>query len=112
MTLLKIIFYFISVYGLSFMMVYQEGPFNIFTRIRKLNNGLNKLLSCMFCTPTWLGMIFSLVNMLLFTSAPFTLGFIIFGNICYWPLIFIFDMLTTPVIVHFMDLIENKLSNN
>jgi len=111
MIILKIILYFIAIYGLSFMMVYQNGPFNLFSHIRNISKGLKDLLSCMFCTPTWLGMFASLLNITIFQTTPFTVGFLIFGSITYWPLIIMFDILITPVVVHFIDLIENIISN-
>lgn len=62
-------------YGFSNMVVFQDGPFKIFKRIKKLFYSIDKsayeVLTCMICFPTWAGFIFSLMN-ILFIDKPFT----------------------------------------
>lgn len=109
----KLLIYFLCVYGLSFMLVYTSGPFDIFNKIRsiggKISPKITELLSCMFCTPTWVGIVFSLLNIIFFPFYQFTPGFLIFGNIHWWPIILVIDMLSTPSVVHFMDVIETLI---
>lgn len=111
--LLKIIIFWLSAYGISFMLVYTSGPFKIFSRIRKLGGkispSITELLSCMFCTPTWVGMIASFLNLILFPMIPFTPAFLLINNIKYWYLILFLDMLSTPSIVHLIDVCENLI---
>lgn len=111
MILTKLLIYFLAAYGFSFMLVYTSGPFDIFTKIRKyggmISSKITELLSCMFCTPTWVGMFFSLINIMFIPTIPFTPGFIIFGSVSLWPAIFVMDMFATPAMVHLIDVVEN-----
>lgn len=69
-------------YGFSEMVVFGEGPFGIFEWWRntadKIGTGFGKLFQCMMCFPTWLGLMFSLIDVFLIPSAAFTPFSIIF----------------------------------
>lgn len=89
---LYVILYAISLFGLSWILVYGEGPFNVVSHIRNyfssINANLRQLWSCMMCMPTQLSFLLSLVSLLCgvyFT--PFTL---MFGSV--WYLAIPFDM--------------------
>lgn len=77
--LLFLIFVILN-YGMSNMIVFSNGPFHIFQKLRnfaeKISSQLGELFSCMICYPTWNGMILSAISLILgvyFT--PFTLIF-------------------------------------
>jgi hypothetical protein len=112
----KIILYWLSAYGISFMLVYTTGPFRIFSRIRNIADRnspmLSELLSCMFCTPTWVGLISSVINVLFLPSIPFTPAYILINDIELWPLIIMIDMLSTASIVHLMDVTETFIDSH
>lgn len=84
MKLLILIVYVFTCYGISNMVVYSDGPFNVFSNFRKLmfkiNNNLGELFSCMMCFPMWVGIIFSLIDIFLFTSFNLTPFNIILHN--------------------------------
>lgn len=78
------LFYFFififTVYGLSNMIVYSNGPFNIFSGFRslmnKVNPNLGELFSCMMCFPFWGGVMVSAIDMYLMKStviSPFNI---------------------------------------
>lgn len=93
--MIEIIVYFIFLYGLSNLLVYGTGPFNMLGKMREYANKLLKtlgdMLNCMMCTSANIGWIFSAINMLFF-NVPFTPMMIMYGGILPWPMIIFFDM--------------------
>ena len=77
MNLLAIFLVFSMVcYGLSNIVVFSYGPFNIIAKIRNgissLHPQLRELLSCMICFPFWAGVFLSFLSCLIGTHlAPF-----------------------------------------
>lgn len=63
-------------YGLSNMMIYGTGPFNVFEKWRSftehVSQPLNKLFTCMMCLPFWIGAILSVIDIFLLTTTVFT----------------------------------------
>lgn len=65
---------------MSNMIVFANGPFHIFEKVRSVANSLSsqlgEMFSCMICYPTWNGIILSVISLVIgvyFT--PFTLLF-------------------------------------
>lgn len=92
-----LIVYVFTAYGITNMFVYLNGPFGIFEKIRKVSHWihpqLGELFSCMACCSTWIGIAFSLIDMLLITENIFTPGSLLFGRHTeYWYLILLFDI--------------------
>ena len=109
------ILYVLVAYGISFMFVYSNGPFHIFDKIRtiakKIHPHMEELLSCMFCTPTWVGFGLSVFDSI------FRLGFTPFHTL--WNasgvnviLITMFDMVVTASSVYLINTIQNRLEND
>jgi hypothetical protein len=75
--------YILVAYGACNVIVFSDGPFYIFSRLRNWANNINthfgKMFSCMMCLPANFGWICSLFNWF-FISIPFTPFNIIFGN--------------------------------
>ena len=69
LTFLYLIIYVICAYNVSFWLVFGEGPFGIFQKFRdfveKVSPQMRKALNCMNCTPTWVGMIASILNLII-----------------------------------------------
>lgn len=74
--MLAIILYFLVAYGVSFAFVESMGPFDVFQKIRdKMENKhktLGDLFNCMFCFPTWVGCILSLIDIIFYPYIEFT----------------------------------------
>lgn len=72
-TFALIIVYTLAVYGLSEMVVFGSGPFHIFEKWRNFTENINghfgELFQCMLCFPTWVGLLFSLINVLFIPMA-------------------------------------------
>lgn len=82
MTMLISIFcYILATYGLSNLLVYGSGPFNILGEFRELCNKycyqIGRMLDCMMCTSTNIGIILSCLDLLLhdINFTPFNLIF-------------------------------------
>lgn len=79
-----IICYTIATYGLSNLLVYGSGPYNILGKIRMVCDRffpvLGKMLDCMMCTSCNIGIVLSIVNLLGLTSFQFTPFNALFGG--------------------------------
>lgn len=93
--MLTFFIFILSVYGLSNMIVYTSGPFNIFDYIKTLSgnihSSLEHLLSCMICLPTWIGIILSLINILFLNNIYITPANLLIHNSNDWPIIILLD---------------------
>ena len=108
-----IFLYSLMCYGIANAIVYYSGPWDIFTKLRSYvsdNQKLNELFSCMFCLPTNIGIIMSILSLMFAHGTPFTPFTILFdGNANFWPLILIFDGFYTGAIVSIIDAIVNRI---
>lgn len=89
--MLNILCFILAVYGISNMLVYAEGPFHIFDKYRKfmktLPSNLGDSTECMICTPTIVGIVISLIDLILVPNVSFTPMSIIMGHWYYFWLI-------------------------
>lgn len=105
--------YSIMAYGIANMLVYFNGPFNIITKFRdwvtSKHETLNELFSCMFCLPTNVGIILSILSLVI-GSTPFTpFTILYFHDYGLWPLIIAFDGMFTGGIVYLIHTIQEFL---
>lgn len=103
--LITILVYALYAYGLTNMLVYGYGPYDIIDRFRnivgELSEGLGKMFDCMMCTGANVGWISSVLNILLIPDTPLT-----FGNIvCHeYPLVsVIIDLCATSGLTWALD---------
>lgn len=102
--------YIFSVYGFTNMLVYLNGPFGIFEKIRKIANSiseqLGELFSCMACCSTWVGILFSLVNAFILPAFAFTPGYLLFGTDSFSIMALFVDMIFTSGVVWIIHNVE------
>lgn len=108
---INIILYFLAVYGITFMLVYSNGPFHIFLKLRErlgnIHPQFQELLSCCFCTPTNIGWILSLIDTFILTSVSITPFNILWASSGVgWFVIMVFDMVITGAVVYLIDTIQ------
>lgn len=112
--MLEIFIYSLMCYGLANAIVYYTGPWDIFAKLRSYvsdNPKLDELFSCMFCLPTNIGIIMSVLSLMFGHERPFTPFTALFNsNVNMWPLILIFDGFYTGAIVSIIDTIVNRIS--
>lgn len=112
--MLSVFLYSLMCYGISSAIVYYGGPFDIFVKFRELIAGsdyLDKLFSCMFCLPTNIGIVLSVLSLLFANDTPFTpFTVLLYGNFNLWPLIIIFDGFYTGAIVSIIDTVMEKIT--
>ncbi len=118
MSFIGIVFcYIIVAFGACNVIVFGEGPFHIFTKIRNwaysIDEHFAKVFTCMMCLPANFGWICSLVNWFLI-STPFTPFNIIFnGNDNLWFMAALCDGAFTSGIVYLIyilnDFFEKKI---
>lgn len=79
-----LLIFIFATYGFTNMIVYLNGPFGVFEKIRKIASKIGprveELFSCMACCSTWVGILFNILNTCIFISIPFTPGCLIFGT--------------------------------
>lgn len=115
-SIFMIICYSLLAYGFANMIVYSSGPFRIFERLRNLAHNIHpqigELFTCMMCLSTWLGLLFSVINIVFIPTIPFTPFNIILYDNSYKFLNVIFDMgLTSGVVwlLHQLDEMMERL---
>ena len=106
--------YSIMAYGVANALVYFNGPFGFISRFREWisskHDTFDELFSCMFCLPTNIGIILSILSLVLGPFTPFTV--VIEANVFTWPLVVFFDGLYTGGIVYLIHTIQQKLERN
>ena len=113
MTTWLIILYFIVTFSISFMFVYSNCPFYIFEHIRniaeKISPNLGQLFDCMYCFPSWVGIILSVINQFAFPSVAFTPFYILLGSTCPWFIVLILNWFVTSGGVYIIDSILKRI---
>lgn len=115
MELATLISYVLFSYGITTMMIYFNGPFDIIECFRKTMNAihpkLGELFQCPYCLSTWIGGLFSLLNYLWIpiNITPFNL---ILGSTGMWWLIIPMDAFLTSGTVWLLHVLDEYLENN
>ena len=115
--MINILVYILFAYGITNLLVYGTGPFDILSKFRKLArsilNTLGDMLDCMMCTSTNVGWIISLLN-ILFISIPLTPMMILYGSVLPWYVIIFGDACITSGAVWLIHTLQEFLerSNN
>ena len=108
----NIFIYFLFAYGLSNLLVYGMGPYDILDWVRntakKTLGKLGNMLDCMMCTSANIGWIVSLLN-ILFISVPITPMMILYGGILPWYIIIFGDLCITSGTVWLINTIQEAL---
>lgn len=106
--------YCLMCYGLSAALVYYNGPGDILSKFRLSvsdNKYLSELFSCMFCLPTNIGFVLSLLSLIFAQNTPFTPFTVLMGDhASLWPLIILFDGFFTGAVVSIIDSMVDCLS--
>lgn len=76
-------------YSTTQLVVYLNGPFHFFRHFRelvgKIHPQIKELLSCEYCTSTWLGFIISFLNIYFIPKTPITpFNYILFDYDFLW----------------------------
>ncbi len=97
--------YAIAIFGLTEMLVFFDGPFDIIAMFRdamtELSEKLGELFNCIFCTSTWIGIIFSIVDLCVH-KCEFTPFNLIIHNDNLWYIIVPLDMMFACGSVYFL----------
>jgi hypothetical protein len=98
-----ILIYALFAYGICNMIIFASGPFGIFEKWRnfahKISDGFGELFTCPMCLSTWVGLLFSALNIIFVKDIAFTPFNIIFGVGNYIPFVLIMDMGFTSGVV-------------
>lgn len=98
-----ILIYALFAYGICNMIIFASGPFGIFEKWRnfahKISEGFGELFTCPMCLSTWVGLLFSALNIIFVKGIAFTPFNIIFGVGNYIPFVLIMDMGFTSGVV-------------
>lgn len=107
--------YGFMMYGLVLLLVNFDGPFGIVRKFRDLLHWLHpqlgELISCPFCTSTWVGGFISLLNYL-FIPVHFTPFNIIFAGSGLWWLIIPLDAFFGNACVWLLHVTDEFLESN
>ena len=108
-----IICYTIAMYGITNLLVYGSGPFNILTKFRDFCDTyittVGEMLKCMMCTSTNIGIICSVIDLVLLPNVNFTPFNILYDNAHYWWFIAPLDACFTSGVVWLLHTIQEAL---
>lgn len=113
--IINILIYILFAYGITNLLVYGSGPFDVLNKFRKLSrrilNTLGDMLDCMMCTSTNVGWVVSLLN-ILFISVPLTPMMILYGDVLPWYVIIFGDACITSGAVWLIHTLQEALETN
>ena len=115
MELVTLLSYILFSYGITTMLIYFNGPFDIIEYFRKTMNAihpkLGELFQCPFCLSTWIGGLFSIINYLWIPIKITPFNMILAGSGLWW-LIIPMDSFLTCGTVWFLHVLDEYLENN
>lgn len=108
--------YILCAYGISNMIVYSSGPFDIFTNIRNIMDkyapsNFGELFHCMICFPSWVGIILSVIDIIFLPNFSFTPFNVLLNNDSLWYFIVPFDMFITSGTVWLINTAQETLES-
>lgn len=115
MELVILLSYILFSYGITTMLIYFNGPFDIIEYFRKTMNAihpkLGELFQCPFCLSTWIGGLFSIINYLWIPIKITPFNMILAGSGLWW-LIIPMDSFLTCGTVWLLHVLDEYLENN
>lgn len=115
MELVALLSYILFSYGITTMLIYFNGPFDIIEYFRKTMNAihpkLGELFQCPFCLSTWIGGLFSIINYLWIPIKITPFNMILAGSGLWW-LIIPMDSFLTCGTVWLLHVLDEYLENN
>lgn len=94
-TLTVFLIFCFTCYSFVNLLIYFDGPFDIFAHIRNLaeriSDKLAELFRCQACCSTWVAFFISALNLVFIPSIPFTPFNMILGETGLWWLIILLD---------------------
>ena len=117
--MINIICYILCTYGLSNLLVYGSGPFDILGKFREFCDEnipvLGNMLECMMCTSANIGWFFSFINVVFIPHVSITPFMEIINDTSLWYLIIPMDMFITSgtvwIIHTFQEMMERMHTN-
>lgn len=115
MEVVTLISYLLFSYGITTMLIYFDGPFDIISTFRNIMNSIHpkvgELFSCPFCLSTWIGCLFSAFNYF-FIPIKITPFNMVLSGTGFWWLIIPMDMFLTCGSVWLLHVLDEYLENN
>jgi hypothetical protein len=113
-----VLIYFLTAYGISNLLVYGSGPWDIIVKFRyimaKISKTFDDMLSCMMCTSANVGWVLSALNIFFLPNKQLTPFNIIINDPSLWYVIIILDLFVTSGVVwliHTFQEMCEKISN-
>ena len=115
MELVTLLSYILLSYGITTMLIYFNGPFDIIEYFRQTMNAshpkLGELFQCPFCLSTWIGGLVSIINYLWIPIKITPFNMILAGSGLWW-LIIPMDSFLTCGTVWLLHVLDEYLENN
>lgn len=107
------IVYFLFAYGLSNLLVFGMGPYDVLDKFRilfkKVFGKLGNMLDCILCTSANVGWVSSLLNLTLAPTIPITPMMMLYGGILPWYVIIFGDLCITSGTVWLINTMQEAL---
>ena len=102
--------YLLATYGLSNLLVFGSGPFNVLGKMReysyKILPTLGEMFECMMCTSTNIGWVLSLIDLFVINRFHFTPFNMIIDDKTLWYLIIPLDACLTSGVVWLLHTVQ------
>lgn len=111
--MINIIIFILFAYGLSNLLVFGMGPYDLLDKIRiyskKIFGKLGNMLDCMMCTSSNIGWMTSLLNILFIPMTPLTPMMVLYSSILPWYVIIFGDLCITSGAVWLINTVQEAL---
>ena len=114
--MINIFIYILFAYGLSNLLVFGMGPYDLLEWVRKtakkVFGKLGDMLDCMMCTSANIGWVASLLNIVFIPTIPLTPMMVLYNGLIPWYIIIFGDLCITSGAVWLINTIQEALERS
>ena len=114
--MINIFIYILFAYGLSNLLVFGMGPYDLLEWVRKtakkVFGKLGNMLDCMMCTSANIGWVASLLNIVFIPAIPLTPMMILYSGLIPWYVIIFGDLCITSGAVWLINTVQEAIERS
>ena len=114
--MINIFIYILFAYGLSNLLVFGMGPYDLLEWVRKtakkVFGKLGNMLDCMMCTSANIGWVASLLNIVFIPTIPLTPMMVLYSGLIPWYIIMFGDLCITSGAVWLINTVQEAIERS
>lgn len=114
--MINIFIYILFAYGLSNLLVFGMGPYDLLEWVRntakKVFGKLGNMLDCMMCTSANIGWVASLLNIVFIPTIPLTPMMVLYSGLIPWYIIIFGDLCITSGAVWLINTVQEAIERS